>query len=301
MQKEGSLDMGDSELSLAGAEQAPVALPAGSTCRLNVEYAVAGGVSLRLDAAVPPGAGPGPGLILIHGGGWQEGERQGFWPVIPGYLARGLACFPITYRLSGQATFPAALEDCLAAVRWVRAHAAELNVDPDRLAVLGGSAGAHLALLVATAKPTAQDLNAQGQPLKSLVAAVVSLAGPTDLRAFGHVPAGLAPAATADAEAVREVVVKFLGGTLEEVPERYAEASPLHHVTGDCPPTMLVYGTADGLVPPAQATAMAEQLRAAGVPLELVGMEGLDHNVAGMNDLPQAVEFLVRHLAPSAS
>jgi acetyl esterase/lipase len=262
---------------------------------------VAGGVSLKLDVALPPGPGPFPGVIMIHGGGWDGGDKTDFRPALPTYLARGVACFAVDYRLSSQAVYPAAVDDCLAAVRWVRGHAAEFKLDPDRLAVMGGSAGGHLSWMVATATPTAQDLNAQGKRLKSLVVAVASLSGPTDMTALMHPSPDMSPAYLNLAKFVEAAVSKFLGGQPQDIPDTYAAASPITRVTADCPPALLVHGTADELVPYAQSTMMVDKLMAIGVPFEMVPIVGGHHAVAGLNALPQVVEFLVRHLAAPAS
>lgn len=253
----------------------------------DVEYAAVGGISLKLDAYIPPGPGPFPALIMIHGGGWWQGDKAGLLsltPEVPPYLARGIACFSINYRLSGQAPYPAAVDDCLAAVRWVRQHAADYKVNPDRLAVIGGSSGGHLALMVATAQPGEGDVDSKGQPLKSLVVAAASLSGPTDLAAMAN-----------GGPNARNIVTRFLGGTPEQIPDKYAEASPLNHVTADTAPTILVYGLDDTLVVPDQATSMADKLKAAGVPVVLAPMAGRKHEVAVMN-LPPVLRFLVIHL-----
>jgi acetyl esterase/lipase len=260
----------------------------------DVEYVVRGEISLRLDAHVPAGPGPFPAFVWLHGGGWESGDKASFNYAVNTYRRAGIASFSVNYRLSGQETYPAALEDCLAAVGWVRQHAAEYRIDPDRIAVGGGSAGGHLAMMVATAKPLEGDVNSRGEPLKCLVKAAVSMAGPMDLTMFTYLPEAT-PEAPGALYALR-VLTKFLGGTPREVPERYIEASPITRVTTDTAPTLLVYGLEDRLIRPRQATRMAERLREAGVEVKELPLEGRGHEVAAMAALPEVVEWVAGQL-----
>ncbi len=139
-------------LSLFAASAAPASA---DTVRLDVEYGRAGGERLLLDAWVPPGPGPHPAVILVHGGGWTTGDKSGngrgaFMVPLHAPLQRaGFAWFSINYRLAPKHRFPACVEDVETAIRWVKAHAAEFRVDPRRVALSGESAGGHLVALAA--------------------------------------------------------------------------------------------------------------------------------------------------------
>ncbi len=125
--------------------------PALAEVRMDVEYARRGDLSLKLDAHVPEGKGPFPAVILVHGGGWEEGEKAGIFvaPLLPVLDRSGLAWFTIDYRLAPKYTYPAPVEDVQDAIRWVKKHAKEYRVDPNRIVLMGESAGGHLVALIA--------------------------------------------------------------------------------------------------------------------------------------------------------
>jgi acetyl esterase/lipase len=269
------------------------------TAQLDVTYGQVGTTALKLDVWLPAGAGPFPAVVMIHGGGWEGGDKREFYGHIPNYLAQGVACFPISYRLSGQAQYPACVDDCCAAVRWVRAHAADYQVDPDRIAVLGGSAGGHLSLMVATAPTADTDVDSHGKKLKSLVVAAAGLDGPMDMTVLATYQA-TTPEEQRNLAYAQAVAKKLLGGTPQEAPDKYVAASPISRVTADTPPALLLYGTKDTLVPPAQQTAMADKLKAAGVSVEVVPLEGQNHGASGQYSNPQVMKFLLDHLKAPA-
>jgi len=244
---------------------------------------------LKLDLYLPPEppAQPVPLLIWIHGGGWSEGGR-GFCPLAP--LARqGFAVASISYRLSGQAKFPAQIEDCKAAVRWLRAHAADYGYDPQRIGACGESAGGLLAGLLGTASsaPEWGDKGAGADGVSSAVQAVVGLCPATDLTQDdfeqADVPGLLQsgdPKQVALGKLIRSrvtVVEAALGGPLAEHRELARAMSPLTHVTSDDPPFFLVHGDNDRLVPLSQSVALQEALRRAGVKVELLVVPGAGH------------------------
>ena len=268
----------------------------------DLVYRTVGDLSLTLDAYLPSTPGPHPAVLVIHGGAWIGGDKGDMAPFGRGLASNGLAAFSVNYRLSGQAPYPAQIEDCLEAVKWLRAHAVEYEVDPDRLGALGASAGAHLALLVATMEPPEDLTDAAGQPLRNWVRAVVSVAGPTDLTAgdWDQVTPEL-----------RQVLAQFLGGTPQEVPDNYAQASPVTHISPDDPPVLLIHGDRDQIVPYAQALIMQQKLQEAGVSVELITLHGGGHGAEGTNAvefvgaLVRTMEFLEENLtaaeAPPAS
>ncbi len=249
----------------------------------NIEYGNADGGALLLDAYLPADNESHPALVNIHGGGWRNGSKDGFRREGIRYAADGIAAFSIGYRLSGVAPYPAAVDDCWAAVRWIREHAAELDVDASRMAVQGGSAGGHLALMMAFMEPD------EGEALDNYFVCVATMNPPTDF--------------TADDEMRSErALLAFMDTTREEHPERFAEASPVTHLSPDDPPVFFIHGTDDRTVPYNQALILKAALEEAGVEHEFVTIEGGGHGLrggdrqeieAGMN---RWREFLLEHL-----
>jgi len=232
----------------------------------NIEYGQAGEYTLVLNLWQPKErlANPVPAIIYIHGGGWElKGHAFcSYW--CARYAAKGYVCATIEYRTSNEAFFPAAVEDAKCAVRWIRANAEKYNVDPNAIAVVGQSAGAHLALMVGYTDDGTFDGNGGHPEYSSRVQAVVDNYGPSDLAA----------------ENVRNisVVPEFLEGkSYEEAPDLYVAASPVTYITPDDPPTLIFHGTVDGIVPVAQSDELAAKLKANGVPCLYDRQEGWDH------------------------
>jgi pectinesterase len=203
--------------------------PASSTSRkLDLVYAKRGDRKLKLDLFLPKtSTKPAPILVFIHGGGWRTGEHaKAIW-----FANRGWITAAIENRLAGEARFPAAIHDCKDAIRWTRTNARKYNGDPHRIAVCGGSAGAHLAALVATAGPKAGLEGIHGDKDSSVVQAAIVIAGPTDT-------AGERAAEQSRSEDSNYRL--FLGGTIDEVPATYTRASPAHWVSGETPPMLII-------------------------------------------------------------
>jgi len=255
----------------------------------DIEYTVADGHSLKLDAYLPADKQIHPAVVWIHGGGWRDGGKNPFRDRGLRYAQDGVAAFSINYRLSGVARYPAAVEDCVRAIRWIRSHAGDYNIDPDRLGVQGSSAGGHLSLMTAFLEPSEDDISASGEPLDNFVVCVVSQWGPTDFTAD-------------DSMHQHPAVLQFMGTTMQEAPDRFAEASPVTHVSPDDPPVLLVHGTEDQTVPYSQATILYRRLQQAGVLVELITIEGGGHGLKGgdrqeieMADT-RVHEFMLKHL-----
>jgi acetyl esterase/lipase len=231
----------------------------------NVEYGKGGGHPLLLDI-VRPNPAPSnamPAVIFIHGGAWRLGDKN-HAPVR--FLAEhGYFVASINYRLSSEAPFPAAVEDCKCAVRWLRANAGEYNVSSGSIGVWGASAGGHLAEFLGT---TPDDPRYEGTGgwtnASSRVDAVVSFFGPSDFTG------GIGKFRNADGSRGNYEVVKFLGGLPADKPDVYRDASPLTHVCKLCAPTLLVHGNQDPIVPLEQSTRMANALREAGVDVKFI-------------------------------
>ncbi|MFW6086907.1 MAG: alpha/beta hydrolase fold domain-containing protein [Myxococcota bacterium] len=217
-----------------------------------------------MDLVVPKGGGPHPVVLLLHGGAWRSGAHEGFDAPKRRLAARGYAVASAGYRLAPEHPFPAAVADARCAVRWLRSHAREHDLDPDRIATLGVSAGGHLAALLATASE--DDSLDDGCPIADAsprVQAAVAYYAPYDLR---DLP-----------EEVGRMVSQFLGAPPLEVPDRAERGSPIAHVEGSDPPMLLVHGTRDGTVPIEQARRMEHKLAASEVPVTLVPIEGARH------------------------
>lgn len=248
-------------LSLALA-MAATAAPA-AELKADIEYARIADTSLKLDACIPDGVGPFPVAILIHGGGWSGGNKQGegdIKPLMEPLTRGGFVWFSIDYRLAPTNRWPACFEDLQAAIRWVKAHAVEFQGDSNRIALIGYSAGGHL---VCHAAVLADD--------STRVQAVVGCAPPTD-----HV---------ADSER-RGGLSKSMQNLLARAPELDAETcrmlrdiSPLNYVKPGLPPFLLLGGTEDKSVPYSQSVNLHARLMQAGVPVELITLTNATHRL----------------------
>ncbi len=271
-------------------DAANVEVPEGVIEKRNIEYGKVGDRSLELDLYLPENNdGLIPGLLFIHGGAWKSGSREIMKYYTVRYAKRGYACATISYRLAQEAPFPAAVNDAKCAVRWMRANAAKFKIDPDRIGAIGGSAGAHLAMMVGYSHDVPKlEGNGGHEGVSSRVQAVVNFYGPVDL--------------TTDFARRQGAVPNFLQGkTYEEDPELYKFASPITHLTEDDPPTLILHGTIDGVVPIHQADLLAQKLDKLGIPFVYEKFVGWPHAM----DLAEAVnlrgqylvnQFLEKHL-----
>jgi acetyl esterase/lipase len=262
-----------------------------------IPYRIVDGEEIPLDVYVPltPPSATLAVVVYIHGGSWRSHSRKDFDPNwLP--VAADMAFVAINYRLAPRYRFPAQLEDCRAALLWVSEHAHQYQLDPARLAVMGSSAGGHLALLLATgADPQAIP---QTQPAGALptIRAAVAFYPPTDFLAVGET-VDRRPGRTQDPPGHGPIEL-LLGSTPAQNRDLARLASPIYHVTPNCPPVMLLHGSADLMVPVEQSTTMAAALRAAGVACELIIVPGADHGFPKAAFIPQVRSFLRRHLAP---
>ena len=198
-------------------------------------------------------------MIWVHGGGWQNGSKDQCLPLRLGFTARGYAVASLNYRLSGHAIFPAQIEDCQSAVRWLRDHAKDYGLDPDRFAAWGASAGAHLVALLGTVGDTTEFAPTPAPRTSARVQAVCDFYGPTDLLKFVATPGYTSHANPGSPES------KLLGGPVLDVPAQAIRANPLTYVTAGDPPFLILHGSADPTVPPQQSELLHAALRAAGV------------------------------------
>jgi acetyl esterase/lipase len=270
-----------------------ISVPETISVERGIVYGKGGDVPLKLNLYWPKEhAKPLPAVILIHGGAWKGGYREMYHYYCTKFAEHGYAAATISYRFSNVAPFPAAVEDANCAVRWLRANAEKYGIDPNKIAVIGGSAGGHLSMMVGYAADTPELEGAGGnEKTSSRVQAVVDLYGPADL--------------TAEKAKSSRDVINFLGGkTMDQDAELYRQASPITHVTKDDPPTLILHGTIDSTVPIDQSERLAETLNAAGVTCELDRVEGWPHTMdldAGVNRhcLAKMFEFLDKELGVS--
>lgn len=221
---------------------------------------------------------PLPVIALIHGGGWVNGDRLGYAAQAIQFARTGdYAAVAVGYRLTGEASWPAQIHDCKAAIRWIRAHAGELKLDPGRIAVWGSSAGGHLSSLLGTSGGIAALEGELGphRGVSSRVQCVVNLCGPEDFALALMFDKANRPVWKDDA------VSGLLGGPAPDRPAEARAASPVTHVSKDDPPFLTFHGTADQRVAFQQAEAIHAALQKTGVPSLLVPITGGGHSSVG--------------------
>ncbi len=273
-------------------------VPEGTRAEFDVEYGPHG-VGNRLDLYLPPKAdAPLPLVIWIHGGGWEAGNKDN--PPGLDLLKKGYAVASLNYRLSQEAKFPAQIEDCKAAIRFLRANAKKYNLDPDHFGVWGASAGGHLVALLGTTGAV-KELEGDG-PNKnesSAVQAVVDWFGPTDMlqmKAQADVKQAF------DADSADSPVGRLFGGPVQEHKELAEQANPLHFITKDAAPFLIFHGDKDNLVPLGQSKILDEALKAAKVESTLIVIEGAGHGGPGFGspeNLQKIQDFFDKHLKPT--
>lgn len=243
----------------------------------DVTYGVAGATTLKLDILRPRGLTGArlPVVVFVHGGGWSSGDKTGGIGQLTPLVRRGYVGATINYRLSGVARFPAQIEDAKCAIRYLRANAALLGIDPDRIGVWGSSAGGHLVALLGTSSDV-ESWNASGgwPGVSSRVQAVADWYGPSNLNTMA--PQSL-PCSALNHDAPGSPEGQLLGCAIPSCRDRAAAASPLTYVTAGDAPTLLMHGTNDCTVPPGQSQELYDALRAAGVDATLVFLAGAGH------------------------
>ena len=244
----------------------------------DLEYARFENQSLRLDLYLPEGQGPFPVIIWIHGGGWTSGDKD-LDPDDPQVLqvGRGYAVASINYRLSQQAKFPAQIEDCKAAVRWLRARASNYNLDPARIAVWGSSAGGHLAALLGTSGDVVELEGSEDNPgYPSRVNAVVDWFGPTDLLKMSADSLPF-PCNILDHNSPFSPESLLIGCAIQTCPDKTDKANPIKYVSADDPPFLIMHGDRDCLVGPQQSRRLYDALTAVGAEATLKFIAGAGH------------------------
>jgi acetyl esterase/lipase len=231
-----------------------------------------------LDLYVPRSEAPLPLVIWVHGGAWQNGSKSPGNPAMR-LLERGYAVAATNYRLSRHATFPAQIEDCKAAVRYLRVNAKKYGLDPDAFGVWGSSAGGHLVALLGTSGDAkALEGDGENRGTSSRVQAVVDFYGPADLTRMGAMSG---PDSKIDHDAPDSPESRLLGGPVQQKKELAAKANPITYISKDDPPFLIVHGDADPVVPLGQSELLHAALKKAGVESELVVIKGGGHGGAG--------------------
>ena len=240
-----------------------------------------------MDVYFPEAGGPWPALVYVHGGAWMHGDKSEAMMFARGMTAQGYLVVSLNYRLYPAGRYPAMIQDVKCAIRSLRAHAEEYNLDPNRIGAVGVSAGGHLVSLLGTSDQGAGTDVGEYLDQSSRVQAVVAMAPVTDLRR--HFP-------NADIELMRQV------GFGED---NILEASPITHVTPDDPPFLLIHGDRDELVPVEQSQLMYERLVQAGVPADLIIVQNAGHSMSAprgtatptLGEISQSISsFLARYL-----
>jgi len=236
-----------------------------------------------------------PAVIVIHGGAWRSGDKRQLRNLAELFARRGYVAAAINYRLAPKWSYPAQLDDCQRAVRWLRKNAKEFRVDQKRFGAAGASAGGHLALLLGT-REVRDDSDPDLKGISSKVQCVLSICGPTDLTDKRYAQAAR------DSD-LGKILIEFIGKPYDEAPNLWKEASPIYHVSPDDAPTFIIHGDQDSIVPFEQSVRFAEALRKVGVEVQLVAIKGMDHGPTTpeqrdelMKAVGQALEFFDKHL-----
>lgn len=239
------------------------------TIQTDVSYSNMNHARQKLDLYLPAGNGPFPVIVWVHGGGWMSGDKAGCLPYRKGFTDKGYAVVSINYRLSSDALFPAQIVDCKTAIRWLRRNALQYKLDPERIAIWGGSAGGHLASLVGVTD--SEFVSPEHPNQSSRVQAVIDFFGPADLVSMVKTPGFESHALPNSPES------RLLGGPVLERMGAAISASPVTYITADDPPFFIAHGTADTTVPVQQSIQLGRTLREKQVPYFLKVIQDAGH------------------------
>ena len=275
-------------------------LPEGATLVQNVIYEKLKERDLPLDLYRPKSGKPTPLVIWIHGGGWKSGSKAGGGPGLFQLLRRGYAVASVEYRLSGEAIFPAAVEDCKAAVSFLRLNALKYNLDPERFGAWGASAGGHLVSMLGTTNDV-NDFNTHPvtQKASPKVHAVCNWYGPSDFLRMNDFPSKI------DHDSGNSPESLFIGGSIQQNPKKVQRANPATYASSGDPPFLHLHGDKDQLVPWNQSEILHEALKSAGVETTLYKVVGGGHGFGGARDkredlIEKTVDFYDTALEPAS-
>jgi len=291
-------DKRDTQRRQSRQRQRPQAPPNTRVLR-DLEYVPAGHERNKLDLYLPEQgqtSSPLPLIIWVHGGGWRNGSKDNCRATR--FLGKGYAVASINYRLSSHAVFPAQIEDCKAAVRWLRVNAKKYNLDAERFGVWGSSAGGHLVALLGTAGDIKDFDKGQNLNVSSRVQAVCDYYGPTDLLKMDDFPGRMAHNAPDSPES------KLVGGPIQENKQAVRRLNPISYVTKNDPPFLILHGDNDQSVPHNQSQLLYEALNKTGVKVTFYTVKGGGHGFKG-TDEPDSVrekmvlDFFNKYLRPA--
>lgn len=273
-------------------------IPDGVKVVRELPYAPGGHERHKLDIYTPDSAPAGaklPLVVWVHGGGWQNGTKNAcpaLWLVPRGYVVAS-----INYRLSSHATYPAQIEDCKAAIRWLRANAAKHGIDGERIGAWGSSAGGHLVALLGVTGDVKGFDKGENLGVSSAVQAVCDFFGPTDFLQMSKFPSTIPHDSPTSPES------KLIGGAIQEHKDKVARANPLTFVSRGDAPFLILHGDKDPLVPVHQSELLEATLKQSGVEVTLVKLEGAGHGGQPFNQPEQqqrVAAFFDKHLKRAA-
>lgn len=263
----------------------------GLSAKMNVTYARYDDRTLEMDIYRPKDSwGQLPAVVCIHGGGWAKGSRVNHGTLAKAIAARGYVAATISYRLSGEAQFPAQVQDCKAAVRFLRAQAQEYGIDSRNIGAIGLSAGGHLTALLATANGVKElEGNGGNADFSSTIQAAVPMGAQTDFLSER----------TREVSKTKEIWQQFLGGSQEEQPATYRLASPLHHLDKNDPPVWFITGENDD--PSTRADAFRKRMKQLGIESDVTVIKAAPHPFLGKQvwfdeTIETADKFFAKHL-----
>ncbi|MEJ5258855.1 MAG: alpha/beta hydrolase [Anaerohalosphaeraceae bacterium] len=277
-------------LGMAGSPSDLPEKKAGPVYR-NLAYVTDGHERHKLDLYLPAEGDNFPLIVYIHGGAFLAGSKEQGVPLE--YVRDGYAVASINYRLSQHAKFPAQIEDCKAAVRWLRRHAEQYRIDPNHVAAWGPSAGGYLAAMLGVTGDTKEFDKGEHLEFSSAVQAVVDYFGPTDfLQMDDHrLPGGMVHNSPDSPASL------LIGGPIQENKDKVQKANPITYVSPKAPPFLIVHGDQDPVVPYHQSILLDEALRKAGVPVIFYTVKGGGHGMFRDPNVPKLTrEFLEKHL-----
>ncbi len=261
----------------------------------DIPYADNENARQALDLVLPRdrGGDPRPLIVFIHGGGWRNGDKgSGHRRVVPLVSDGTYAGASIGYRLSGEAQWPSQMHDCKAAIRWLKGHAKQYNIDPDRLGIWGSSAGGHLVSMLGVSggvDALEGDLGVFGDE-DSRVTCVVNFFGPSDFLTMNDAGSRM------DHDAAHSPESLLIGGAIQDNKEKARSAAPMTYVSPDDVPIIHFHGTKDPLVPFNQSVVFHTALEKAGVNSTLVTVEQGGHGFSGDKITELVERFFRRHL-----
>ena len=209
---------------------------------------------------------PVPVIIFIHGGSWTKGDKEDYLIYCLTFAQKGFVTASLSYRFSQEAIFPAAVEDVICAIRWIKANGSEYGIDASKVALVGGSAGGHLAMMAAySADESYFSSGCNDGDISTGVQSIINLYGPTDL--------------TTDFAIAQDAIKYFLGETYDENPDIYVKASPISYISPGDPPTLTMHGSIDKIVPIYQGDVLDKTLKQNGVTHEYHRLKGWPHTM----------------------